>query len=96
MYAIIAKYKSNQIKIVFKSFNRDMAQTFYNNAKTGMAGIWYEQYLIELKFATIEAKSNATLSPITNSNLFHQSDGITLVDGHRIKEIIEIHNITPC
>lgn len=93
MYAIIATYKSNQIKIVFKSFNRDMAQTFYNNAKTGMAGIWDEKYLVELKFATIEAKSKENSFFKETDLLQGEQKDKSLVDGYRIKEVIETHTI---
>ena len=40
MYAIIGKYP-HETKLVFKTFNKDIAMMFFDNASNGRAGIWY-------------------------------------------------------
>ena len=93
MYAVIAHYITTEPRIIFKSFNKDVAKQFYTNAKNGMAAIYNERQLKELKFASIEAKTEKN-SFFKETELLHgeQKDKLSL-NGHRINEIIETHVI---
>ena len=89
MYAIIGDYLT-ETKILYKTFNQDIAETFFKNASNNMAGISYRD-LEFIELCEVQNKSNADLATEGNSGLFKQTDD-RLINGLQILSTIKKHN----
>lgn len=90
MYAIIGNYQDTGTQILYKSFNKEFASTFFNNATNKRASIPY-RLLQKIELCEVQNKSNADLATESNSGLFKQT-GDRLINGLLILETIKKHN----